>query len=246
MVRKDGAKMSKSVGNVVAPEAIVDTLGADTLRLAHLQVKPPAEDVDWEDLGLEGCSRFLARVWRLAEPATDLFAAARTGPRAPADEALDVATHRFIAWTTDAYNRWSYNTAVAGFMEFTNSLYKYVQAPDGPHREVLDFAIDSLLAVMAPAVPHITAELWSLRHDGGRVHAQGWPLADPAKVAVNQITMVVQVNGKVRDRIEVDAGISQAEAEALALGSESVQVHLQGATPRTIIVKPPKLVNIVA
>jgi leucyl-tRNA synthetase len=246
MVRKDGTKMSKSVGNVIAPEAIIDTQGADTLRLAHLQVKPPAEDVDWEDLGLDGCARFLARVWRLARTDTDLLPRVRSGPLNPADADIDAATHRFIDWTTDAYERWSYNTAVAGFMELTNTLYRYVQSEEGPHHDVISFAIDSLLLVMAPAVPHITAELWAQRHQGEHIHTQTWPTADPAKVTIDKVTMVVQVNGKVRDRIDVAATITDAEAEALALASSAIQSHLEGVAPRKVIVRVPKLVNIVA
>ena len=226
MVRKGGQKMSKSVGNVVAPEEIIDNQGADTLRLAHLQVKPPAEDVDWEDMGLEGCSRFLSRVWRLARTDTDLLPHVRSGEWTAADHEIDVATHRFVDRVTTAYERWSYNTAVAGFMEFTNLLYKYVQGDDGAHAEVIGQAIDQLLLVMSPTVPHITAELWAHRHDGEHVHELSWPEADQAKVAEETVTMVVQVNGKVRDRIDVGVDITDDDAQALALGSDAVQAQL--------------------
>jgi leucyl-tRNA synthetase len=245
MVRLGGTRMSKSKGNVVAPEAIIDTLGADTLRLSHLQVKPPAEDVDWEDMGLEGCSRFLARVWRLARTDTDLLPNVRTGELSPDDVEIDAAIHRFIDRITDAYERWSYNTAVAGCMELTNQLYKYVQSDDGAHRDVIGFAIDTLLLVMAPSVPHITAELWAQRHNGDHIHAQPWPAPDEAKLAVDVVTMVLQVNGKVRDRIEVDAAISDGDARATALASPAIQSLLAGAAPAKVIVRAPKLVNIV-
>jgi leucyl-tRNA synthetase len=246
MVRLGGTRMSKSKGNVVAPEAIIDTLGADTLRLSHLQVKPPAEDVDWEDMGLEGCSRFLARVWRLARTDTDLLPNVRSGELRPEDVEIDAATHRFIARITDAYERWSYNTAVAGCMEHTNQLYKYVQSEQGAHQDVIGFAIDSLLLVMAPSVPHITAELWAHRHDGDHIHTRRWPVPDESKLAVETITMVLQVNGKVRDRIDVDVAISDADAEAAALASPAVQSHLGGSAPKKVIVRAPKLVNVVA
>ena len=245
MVRLGGTRMSKSKGNVVAPEETIDTLGADTLRLAHLQVKPPAEDVDWEDMALEGCSRFLARLWRLARTDTDLLPNVRTGEWTDADREIDLATHRFISRSTDAYNRWSYNTAVAGFMEFTNQLYKYVQSDDGPQHDVIASATDSILLVMAPAAPHITAELWDHRHQGAHIHAESWPAFDPEKVKIRKTTMVVQVNGKVRDRIDVDAEISDADAEALAFASDAVQSHTGGATPKKVIVRAPKLINIV-
>jgi leucyl-tRNA synthetase len=246
MVRLGGTRMSKSKGNVVAPEAIIDTLGADTLRLSHLQVKPPAEDVDWEDMGLEGCSRFLARVWRLARTDTDLLPNVRSGELRPEDVEIDAATHRFIARITGAYERWSYNTAVAGCMEHTNQLYKYVQSEQGAHQDVIAFAIDSLLLVMAPSVPHITAELWAHRHDGDHIHTRRWPVPDESKLAVETITMVLQVNGKVRDRIDVDVAISDADAEAAALASAAVQSHLAGSAPKKVIVRAPKLVNVVA
>ncbi len=247
MVRFGGGKMSKSKGNLVAPEAIIDESGADALRLAILQAKPPAEDVDWEDFQIEGCARFLQRVWRLAMPGSDLLAAGvRTGERTAADDEIDKAAHRLIARVTGEYTKWAYNTAVAGFMEFVNALYKYVQTPERPHGEVLDQAIDTILLCIAPATPHIAAELWERRHgaDSPGVHTQPWPQADPAKLVVESVTMVVQVNGKVRDRIDVPAEITDADAVALALASSKVREHLDGE-PSKVIARPPKLVNLV-
>ncbi|MEZ5144405.1 MAG: leucine--tRNA ligase [Acidimicrobiales bacterium] len=243
MIRLGGDKMSKSKGNLVAPESILDNEGADALRLAHLFVGPPQDDVDWEGVGLEGCARFLQRVWRLGTGEAGVPAVDREPT--PPDDAMEKATHRLIARVTDEYERWSYNTAVAAFMEFGNDLYKYVQAEGGPRRDTLAFAVDTLLLVMAPMTPHITAELWSRRHDGAHVHEQAWPQADPAKLTVDTVTLVVQVNGKVRDRLEVPAGIDAAEAERLALASPKVQAHLDGGEPRKVIAKPPKLINIV-
>ncbi len=247
MVRFGGGKMSKSKGNLVAPEAIIDESGADALRLAILQAKPPAEDVDWEDFQIEGCARFLQRVWRLAMPGSDLLAAGvRSGDLTAADAEIDKATHRLIARVTGEYTKWAYNTAVAGFMEFVNALYKYVQIPERPHGEVLDRAVDTVLLCIAPATPHIAAELWERRHgaDGPSVHAQPWPLADPAKLVVESVTMIVQVNGKVRDRIDVPAEIAESDAVALALASAKVREHLTGE-PSKVIARAPKLVNLV-
>ncbi|HJL77418.1 MAG TPA: leucine--tRNA ligase [Acidimicrobiales bacterium] len=244
MIRLGGVKMSKSKGNLVAPEEILDDQGADALRLAHLQVKPPQEDVDWEDFGIDGCAKFLARVWRLAEPGSPLAADARDGDPTEADIVVDRATHRLVARITDEYDRWSYNTAIAGFMEFTNLVYRWVQADDGPHGPTLDAAVDALLLTMAPAAPHLCAELWDARN-GGHVHEQPWPEADPAKLLDETVTMVVQVNGKVRDRIEVPADIDAATAEATALASDRVSAHLGGDTPKKLIVRPPGLVNVV-
>jgi len=244
MIRLGGTKMSKSSGNLVAPEGILDTQGADALRLAHLQVKPPQEDVDWEDFGIEGCAKFLARVWRLAVPGSDLVSSARNGQPELADLEVDRATHRLVARITDEYDRWSYNTAVAGFMQFTNTLYRWVQDENGPHAPTLAAAIDALLLVMAPAAPHMCAELWERRR-GDHVHAEAWPIADPDKLISETVTLVVQVNGKVRDRIEVAVDIDEAAAEAVALTSERVLVLLGGRTPERVIVRPPNLVNLV-
>jgi leucyl-tRNA synthetase len=249
MIRLDGAKMSKSKGNLVAPEEIIDTLGADTLRLAHLAVKPPEEDVDWEDFGLEGCSRFLQRLWRLAVPGSDLAANQRPAdaPGTGADHDLLRATHRLIDDITSAFDRWAYNVAVAKYMAFVNDLYRYVQSEDGPHAGVLDQSIDTLLQLTAPACPHVSAELWDLRHPGaeGHVHATEWPIADPALLVEVTATLVVQVNGKVRDRLEVPADADEDACVAAALGSAKVQAQLGGAEPRKVIARPPKLVNVV-
>jgi leucyl-tRNA synthetase len=250
MIRLDGAKMSKSKGNLVAPEEIIDTLGADALRLAHLQVKPPEDDVDWEDVGLEGCSKFLHRVWRLAVPGSDLVERSRDGALVAADEQVARSRHRLIDDISTSFDRWSYNVAVSRYMAFVNELYRYVQAPDGPHADTLDEAVDTLLQLLAPACPHMTAELWSMRHlgeDGAplHIHATPWPVADPAMLVEDTVTLVVQVNGKVRDRIEVAADADEDACVAAAMASDKVAAHLDGGTPRKVVARPPKLVNIV-
>jgi leucyl-tRNA synthetase len=244
MIRLGGSKMSKSKGNLVSPEAILDDQGADALRLAHLQVKPPQEDVDWEDFGIDGCAKFLQRVWRLAVPDSDLTNGARDGDPTEADLVIDRATHRLVARITNEYDRWSYNTAVAGFMEFTNTLYRYVQTDEEIHTDTLAAAIDTLLLVMAPAAPHLCAELWDQRN-GGHVHVEAWPEADPEKLVDDTVTMIVQVNGKVRERVDVPSDIDEDTAVAAALACEKVAVALAGAEPRKVIARPPKLVNIV-
>ena len=230
MVRLGGTRMSKSKGNLVAPEEVIDRYGADALRLAHLFVGPPADDVDWEGVGLEGTHRFIGRLWRLALPGADVVPDATGASVATVDK----ETHRLIAKVTDDMERWSYNTAVAGFMEFTNLVYKEGKT---------DFAVDTLLKLLAPMAPHVAAELWELRR-GTHVHEEPWPVHDPAMLAVDSVTMVVQVNGKVRDRIEVSPDVSEGEARELALASAHVVPYLSGE-PRKVIVRPPKLVNIV-
>jgi leucyl-tRNA synthetase len=238
MIRMGGSKMSKSKGNLVAPAKYFDTVGADALRLFHLFVGPPADDVDWSeqtDEVIEGCARFLNRVWRLATGEV----ATVPGATAPAGD-LERATHALVAKVSDDYDRWSYNTAVAACMEFTNLLYKHVQAG----ADVTD-AVDRLLLVLAPMSPHVTAELWERRHPGEHIHTEAWPTFDPALASALTELMIVQVNGKVRDRIQVDAGVDEAEMQRLALASPKVQAVLEGAAPRKVIARPPKLVNLV-
>ncbi len=254
MIRLGGQAMSKSRGNVVAPSVYFETVGADALRLFHLAVGPPADDVDWTsqtDEVIEGRARFLARVWRLGttdgcppgEAGDPMTASApRDADPTDADQAVLRASHRLIAKVTDSIDRWSFNTAVAALDEHLNSLYRYVQA--GPHRRTLDDAVDTLLLLLAPMAPHITAELWERRR-GSDVHAQAWPKADPDLARALTTTLVVQVNGKVRDRVEVDPDIDVAEAERLALASAKVHELLGDALPSRIVARPPRLVNLV-
>ena len=163
---------------------------------------------------------------------------ASTVPRAVGDAVTEVdrAAHRLIQRVTDDFERWSYNTAIAAFMEFTNLLYKQGSTA---------FAIDTLLQLVAPAAPHMTAELWERRHPGEHVHTRAWPVADPELARLDTVEMVVQVNGKKRDVLEVDPAIGEADAEAAAMASAKVLEAIDGATPRKVIVRPPKLVNIV-
>jgi leucyl-tRNA synthetase len=245
MIRMDGTKMSKSKGNLVAPSSYLSTVGADALRLFHLFVGPPADDMDWTDQTdsvIEGCGRFLDRVWRLAVPAGEGVPLLQEGPLTPKDLEVRRATHRLIDRVTRDFERWSYNTAVAACMEFVNLLHPYGRA--GGQAQVLGEAVDTLLLLLAPMTPHLAAEAWERRH-GDHVHLHPWPVADPELAAEESVTMVVQVNGKVRDRIEVAPDISEAEAEALALGSAAVVEALGGRPPRRVIVRPPKLVNVV-
>ena len=242
MIRMGGTKMSKSRGNLIAPSKYFDTVGADALRLFHLFVGPPADDVDWGDQAdevIDGCARFLGRVWRLATGQQE----GAGGGSGPDGQDLVRETHRLIARVSDEYERWSYNTAVAACMEFTNLLSRRAaagQAGDEP----FEAAVDTLLLLLAPMAPHLTAELWERRH-GDHVHERQWPVADPAMLAVERTTMVVQVDGKVRDRLEVDAGIDAAGMEDLALTSPKVQAILAGRPPRRTVARPPGLINLV-
>jgi leucyl-tRNA synthetase len=170
----------------------------------------------------------------------------RTGAETEADRAVRQATHRTIAEVTNDLERWSYNTAVAHCMEQLNLLQKYARREEGPHEVVWNEAADALLSLLAPLTPHLTAEIWQLRHPGQpSVHLQRWPTFDPELVREETVTMVVQVNGKLRDKIEVSPEITEAEAEATALASPKVVESLAGRTPKRVVARPPKLVNIV-
>jgi len=248
MIRMDGTKMSKSKGNLIAPEHYYDTVGADGLRLFHLFVGPPFDNMDWTDQTdqvIEGCGRFLDRLWRTFSP-TEPGPDTRTGRESDADRAVRQATHRTIAAVTDDVERWSYNTAVAHCMEHLNLLQRYARSDEGPHEKVWDEAADAMLALLAPLSPHVTAELWEQRHPGEpSVHLQSWPVFDPDLTRAETVTMVIQVNGKLRDRIEVSPDITEADAEAAALASSNVTGQLAGRSPKRVVVRPPRLVNIV-
>jgi leucyl-tRNA synthetase len=248
MIRMDGTKMSKSKGNLISPEHYYTTVGADGLRLFHLFVGPPFDDMDWSDQTdqvIEGCGRFLDRLWRTFSP-TGEGPTTRTGPESDADRAVRRATHRTIAAVTNDLERWSYNTVVARCMEHLNLLQRYARDDGGPHEEVWQEAADAMLALLAPLAPHLTAELWELRHPGEpSIHLQSWPTFDPDLTREDTITMVIQVNGKLRDRIDVAPDITEADAEAAALASPKVTEQLDGRVPQRVVVRPPRLVNVV-
>jgi leucyl-tRNA synthetase len=244
MIRLDGTKMSKSKGNLVAPEKYYDTVGADGLRLFHLFVGPPADDVDWTDQTeevIEGCARFLDRLYRLSHYDECYFHEEKDAD----DEEVLREVHRTIAKVSDGLERWSYNTSVAALMELLNTLSKWARRREGAHRATLDESLDLMLRLLAPMAPHITAEMWQERHrDDPSVHAQSWPLADPAMLAHARVEMAVQINGKVRARLEVAPDISEDDAAAAALASPDIVKLLNGA-PQRVVARPPRLVNII-
>ncbi len=243
MIRLGGSKMSKSKGNLIAPAQYFETVGADALRVFHLFVGPPGDDFDWteqSDEMIEGCSRFLQRVYRLATDPS--LAPTGEGQRGASIE-LRQATHRAIDKVTTDYERWSYNTAVAALMALTNQAYKSLQA--GADAPSVNEAVDAILKMLAPMAPHMTAEAWSLRHPEGIIHAEPWPVADPALLVSATETMVVQVAGKVRDKIEVAVDISEDGAVALALGSDKVRNALGSDRPSRVIARLPRLINLI-
>ena len=245
MIRLDGSKMSKSRGNLVAPEEYYETVGADGLRLFHLFVGPPADDVDWTDQTdevIDGCGRFIDRFYRLCQ---DYEVNLHDGVD-DADVEVLRAVHRTVVKVTQGLERWSYNTAVAAMMELLNTVSKWARSEHGAERATLDEALDLMLKLLAPMAPHVSAELWEQRHpDEPSVHRQRWPTADPAMVRVETVTMIVQVNGKVRARLEVPPDITMGDAASKALEDTAVCAVLAGATPKRVVSRPPRLVNII-
>ncbi|HXZ82640.1 MAG TPA: leucine--tRNA ligase [Acidimicrobiales bacterium] len=248
MIRLGGSAMSKSKGNVISPDEYFETVGADALRLFHLFVAPPVDDFDWtpqSDEMIEGCARYLRRVWRLAIPDDDDTESAEpvtAATRSKVSEDLRRAVHRAIHAVTTDLGRYEFNTAVSSLMEFTNAIYR--AGPDGADPAVVAESIDTLLKLLAPMAPHLAAEAWQHRH-GGHVHEEAWPVAEASLLVEDQVTMVVQTNGKLRDRIVVDASIAEQEAIRLALASPKVAELVGDRTPIRIVVRLPNLVNIV-
>jgi leucyl-tRNA synthetase len=181
-------------------------------------------------------------VWRLAVPSDEAAPEPRDGELTPEDVSIRRATHRLIDRVSHDYERWSYNTSVAACMEFVNLVQPYARG--NGHADVVAEAVDTLLLLLAPMTPHLAAEAWERRHRD-HIHVHSWPVSDPALAVEETVTLVVQVNGKVRDRIEVDPGINEDEAAALALASPKVVDELAGGQPRRVISRPPRLVNIV-
>jgi leucyl-tRNA synthetase len=234
----EGAAMSKSRGNLVAPNAIVDAYGADTARVTMLFAGPFEADVDWADVSPQGVYRWLSRVWRIVmENASRVSGASPSG-----DSALRRATHKAIAGVTNDMERFRFNTAISKLMVLATEIS---EAAAGASDADVSEAIESLLLLLAPLAPFITEELWQRTGHDGTIHMHAWPAADPALVVEDVATCVVQVNGKVRDRVEVSAGIGEGELRALALGSEKVRAFVEGKEIVRVVVVPPKLVNVV-
>jgi len=250
MVLKDGAKMSKSKGNVVSPEDIVARYGADTARMFILFAAPPERDLEWSDQGVEGCFRFLNRVWRLVEPLQDVI---KNTTGRPAENLVGVnremrrITHKTIKKVTeDISTRFNFNTAVSAIMELVNALYQFKELPETDRDQaVLRESVDALLLLLAPFAPHITEEIWEATGHQGSVHMQAWPSYDPAAIVEDEITIVVQVNSKVRDRMLVPAGLTAAQMQELVMKDPKVLKLTEGKKIVKIIPVPGKLVNIV-
>ncbi len=250
MVIKEGQKMSKSKGNVVDPGEIVEKYGADTARLFILFAAPPEMDLEWSDKGVEGVHRFLKRVYRTVLDnvrfVSDVQAGAATSGSGndPSAKSIRQLTHRTIKKVTQDIERFNFNTVISAVMEFINGLQKYNETGIRDV-SVTSEATEALLLLLSPFAPHITEELWQHAGKPFSVHSEQWPSYDPELVKTDQITLIVQVDGKVRDKIETVAGLSQEEMADIAMSSERVSKHLEGRSVLKKVVVPGKLVNIV-
>ena len=245
MVLKDGAKMSKSKGNTVDPQELIDRYGADTVRLFSMFAAPPEQSLEWSDSGVEGAHRFIKRLWRLIHG---------FGQTAPADVPDNLSTeqkdlrrkvHETIAKVTDDYGRrQTFNTAVAAIMELCNELSRH-GAETEADRAVVNEGLRAVLRMLWPITPHLTESLWHTLTDE-RFAESEWPEVDDSALSRDELEIVVQVNGKVRGKITVPASADKAAIEAMAKEQDNVQRYLADATIKKVIVVPNKLVNIVA
>ena len=249
MITRDGAKMSKSKGNVVDPAAYVERYGADTARAYILFIGPSDQDADWSDKGVEGVHRFMSRLWRLSQEV-----AARTSGRAEPGTGSSGAARELLAkahWAIDKVTRdierdFGFNTAIAAVMELVNEAYRVKDGlyGDAEGEAALRFATATAGSLVFPFAPHLGAEVYDAI-EGSRVWEQPWPKPDPELLRSETFTLVIQVNGKRRDQVEVDVGASEEELARLARESDAVRRHLDGKDVVKEIVVPGKLVNLV-
>jgi len=253
MVIKDGNKMSKSKGNTVSPDEMIEKYGADTARLFMLFASPPHADLEWNDEGVEGASRFLNRVWRkitgFIENSNSAFQNVKTDFEYEKlnDERKKLVrkVHRTIKKATnDIGQEQQFNTAVAALMELYNDLSSAGLDPEKDIK-LIKFASENMVLLMAPIVPHFAEELWERMGNRNSIFRAKWPVYDEKLTVENDIEFVVQVGGKIRDRIKAGAGISQDEAEKMAMKSEKVGEWLKGKEVVKKIFVPDKLLNIV-
>jgi leucyl-tRNA synthetase len=252
MVIKDGFKMSKSHGNVVDPDALIDEYGADTARLFILFASPPENDLVWSDQGVQGCFRFISRVWRLVVEQPALFAggpdgAAHAGALPKDLTELRRKTHATIRKVTEDLDGFRFNTAIAAVMELVNAIYlaREAHGSAGAAAPVIREAIVAVVRLLAPFVPHVADELWERMGGTETLAFQTWPAYDAALVQADEVLIVVQVNGKVRSRLTLPADSPEDAVRAAALADARVREFTGGRPPRKVVVVPNKLVSVV-
>jgi len=229
-----GRKMSKSRGNVVGPDVLVERYGADPVRLYILFLAPADQDMEWTEEGVEGMARFVRRLWRIVGEVAE-----RAPAGDPGDGELVRTAHRAVAAVTDDLGRrFQFNTPIARIMELVNAISGNAEDPGAR------FAAETAVQLIQPYAPHVAEELWQrLGHE--RLWEHPWPAVDEALAAQETVELVLQVNGKVRDRVQVPAGLSEDELVARAKESERIRAYLDGGEPRKVIVVADKLVNVV-
>ncbi len=251
MVLKDGSKMSKSKGNTVDPDEIFENYGADTARLFILSDSPPARDFDWSDAGVEGCYKFLNRVWRLiSSNAGNITLDYKLEfPLKKENDDLVRKVHMAIKGISiDIANDFQFNTVISKYRELVNAIYDWQGKKsqlDNEDKQVVSFAILSLIKLMSPVAVHLTEEAWHELGAKTSIHEEEWPKWDENLAKASSITLIVQVNGKLKDKIEADEALNEEELKALALESPKVKELTEGKTIVKTIVVPKKLVNIV-
>ena len=251
MVIKDGSKMSKSKGNVVDPSDLIARFGADTVRLFSLFAAPPERDLEWNDQGVEGAFRFLSRIQRFVGDNLELLN--RADDHLPAglgeaDRVLHRKTHQTIRKVSrDLEGDFHFNTAISAVMELTNILFALTgpESKETPQPPLVRRAVEAILTLLFPMVPHLAAELWEATGHDRDLDAMPWPEYDPEAAKDDEITVVIQVKGKVRGRLQVAPGTAEDELRQLALADDKVKGFIGGAPVRKVIVVPDKLVNIV-
>ena len=254
MVIKDGAKMSKSKGNVVDPDDLIRRYGADTARLFSLFAAPPEKDLDWNDRGVEGASRFLNRIWRFVHanlPELTTAPRAPAGPLSESGRAFRRVIHETIQKVThDIEHDFHFNTAISAVMELVNALHDFERTSlDGmarPERSaLLREAVEATVLLLGPVSPHITEELWAALGHRESLFRRSWPVADAAALARDEVEIVVQVDGRVRGRLTAAVGAQEAEIREMALADGKVLPWLDGRQVAKVVVVPGRLVNIV-
>jgi leucyl-tRNA synthetase len=246
MVLKDGIKMSKSKGNIVAPLEIIEEYGADTARLFVLFAAPPERDLDWSEQGVEGCFRFLNRVYRLVDELKDV---ANTnvdlGQLSKEDKELRYVINATLKKVTEDLNRkFGFNTAISALMELVNEMYKYKEL-ENRNEFIMKNGIETIITILAPFTPHIGEELWKMVGNEGSVFDIQWPKYDEKALVKDEVEVVVQINGKLRGKLNLPSDISKEEMEKIAMEDEKIKSLVEGKTIIKVVGVPKKLVNIV-
>ena len=246
MVIKDGAKMSKSLGNVVSPAEIIDKYGADTARLFILFAAPPERELDWSDKGVEGSFRFINRVYRMVYDFSQNYSEVPESYEISGDADKNMAywlNYAIKKVSDDIGERFNFNTAISTIMELVNEMYRYKEGTVNPG--LFGAAIKDLIIMLAPFVPHVTEEMWEHLGYEGSVHDQNWPEYDEKALVKDTVEIVVQVNGKIKEKLDIAGGLSREEMEKTAMENEKVKGLIEGKNVVKVSAVPGKLINIV-